>query len=98
MGDADLVHPKKTPEEKDAIDYILETVRNDPGEVEIVALGPVTNIALAIMRDRETMLKVSVSGRWALQDLVPETQHPYRNSMYIRMLPHIRSCLNSECT
>ena len=58
MGDADLVHPKKTPEEKDAIDYILETVRNDPGEVEIIALGPVTNIALAIMRDRETMLKV----------------------------------------
>ncbi len=58
MGEADLIHPKGKPQEKNAIDFILETIRANPGEIEIVALGPATNLALAIQRDRETMLKV----------------------------------------
>ncbi len=41
-----------------AVDFILETVRENPGEVEIITLGPLTNIALAIQKDRETMKKV----------------------------------------
>ena len=58
MGDADLVHPKGKAQEKDAISFILETVAANPGEVEIVTLGPVTNIAAAIWKDPETMKKV----------------------------------------
>ncbi len=58
MGEADLIHPKGKPQEKNAVDFILDTVSANPGEVEIVALGPVTNIAMAIMKDRETMMKV----------------------------------------
>ncbi len=58
MGDLGLVHPSGKPQEKDAVEYILETVKKNPGQIEIVALGPVTNIALAIERDRETMKKV----------------------------------------
>ena len=58
MGEADIVHPKGKPREKNAVDFILDTVRANPGEVELVALGPVTNLALAIRKDRETMLKV----------------------------------------
>ena len=58
MGEADLIHPKGKPQEKNAVDFILETVRANPGEIEIVALGPATNLALAIQRDRETMLQV----------------------------------------
>ena len=58
MGDADIIHPKGKPAEKDAVDFILETVRANPGEIEIVALGPVTNLALAVRRDRETMKQV----------------------------------------
>ncbi|GAA0308508.1 inosine-uridine nucleoside N-ribohydrolase [Gracilibacillus halotolerans] len=41
-----------------AVDYILETVKENPGEIEIIALGPLTNIALAIQKDKETMKKV----------------------------------------
>ena len=58
MGEADLIHPTRTAEDKDAIDFILETVKKYPGEVELVALGPATNVAKAIEKDPETMKKV----------------------------------------
>ena len=58
MGDMDLIHPKRTAEEEDAIDFILDTVRSSPGEIEIVMLGPATNIAMAIDKDPETMKQV----------------------------------------
>ena len=58
MGDADLIHPKKEAEEEDAVDFIINTVKDNPGEIEIVVLGPATNIAKAIKKDPETMKKV----------------------------------------
>ena len=36
MGDADLIHPKKQAEDGDAVDFIIDTVRNNPDEVEII--------------------------------------------------------------
>lgn len=58
MGEKDLIHPNRKAEDKDAIDFILETVAADPGEVEIIAIGPATNIAKAIERDPDTMKQV----------------------------------------
>lgn len=58
MGDADLIHPQKTRETASAVEFLLETVRQNPGKVEIVALGPMTNIAMAIREDPETMQQV----------------------------------------
>lgn len=55
MSDAGLIHPTASAAEGDATDFIVDTVRADPGEIEIVALGPVTNIALALDRDPEVM-------------------------------------------
>lgn len=55
MGDQDLVHPKRSADDSDAVDFILDTIKSDPGEVEIIALGPLTNIALAVQKDPETM-------------------------------------------
>lgn len=55
MGDQDLIHPKHSAHDGDAVDFILDTIKSDPGEVEIVALGPLTNIALAVMKDPDTM-------------------------------------------
>ncbi len=57
LGDCGL-RPAGTPQAKDAISYILETIQKYPGEVELIALGPATNVALAIQRDRETMGKL----------------------------------------
>ncbi len=58
LGDKDLVHPTRQPEKVHGVTKILELVRENPGEIEIVALGPATNLALAIMQDRETMAQV----------------------------------------
>ena len=58
MGDADLIHPTGKAEDQDAIDFILDTVKANPNEVEIIALGPATNIAKAIEREPDTMKTV----------------------------------------
>ncbi len=36
---------------EDAIDFLVNTVNENPGEVTLVVIGPVTNIARAIMQD-----------------------------------------------
>ncbi len=41
-----------------AVDFILETVKKYPNEVELITLAPLTNIAKAIQKDPETMKKV----------------------------------------
>ena len=58
MGDAGLVHPTKKAEKGDAIDFIIKTVEENPGEVEILTLGPATNIARAIEKAPASMKKV----------------------------------------
>lgn len=58
MGDSDLIHPTIEAEYGHAVDALLEIIDNNPNEIEIVAIGPVTNIALAILKAPETMKKV----------------------------------------
>lgn len=58
MGDLDLIHPSITPEKEHAVDAILRIIECYPDEIEIVTIGPATNIALAIMKDSTTMKKV----------------------------------------
>lgn len=57
MGGAGLVHARGEAESIDAVDFVVETVREHPGEVEIVLLGPATNVAKAIDRDPDAMSK-----------------------------------------
>jgi inosine-uridine nucleoside N-ribohydrolase len=42
----------------DAVEQILQLVRNAPHEITIVTLGPLTNIANAIQKDPDTMMLV----------------------------------------
>lgn len=58
MGDCNLINPTLKADEKYAVDAILEIVESNPNEIEIVTLGPVTNIALAILKAPNTMKKV----------------------------------------
>lgn len=38
-------------EDKHAVDFIIETVMNNPGEITLVTIGPLTNIAASIIRE-----------------------------------------------
>ncbi len=58
LGSVTLTPDFSKRSETHAVDFILETVKENPGEVEIITLGPLTNIALAIRKDKETMKKV----------------------------------------
>lgn len=58
MGGCDLVHPTLKAQNGHAVDAMLEIIENNPGEIEIVTIGPATNIALAILKAPETMKKV----------------------------------------
>jgi len=58
MGDAGLIHPSRGVEDMDAVDFILETADKYPGEAEIIAIGPATNIARAIRKNPDSMSKI----------------------------------------
>jgi purine nucleosidase len=51
LGGAALPPPAGAPGAGHAIDYIIDTVRAAPGEITLVATGPLTNIALAVRRE-----------------------------------------------
>lgn len=55
MGDQGLINPTIKPDGYDAVDKIITIVKNHPGEVEIITIGPVTNIAKAILKAPEIM-------------------------------------------
>src|SRR5205823_4018391 len=51
LGGAILPPAAASPAGGHAIDYLIETVRAAPGEITLVATGPLTNIALAVQRE-----------------------------------------------
>ncbi|MGH3096819.1 MAG: nucleoside hydrolase [Streptosporangiales bacterium] len=53
LGGVALPQPQRRHMQGHAADFIAETVRSAPGEITLVAIGPLTNIALAVRRDPE---------------------------------------------
>ncbi|MEV4565685.1 nucleoside hydrolase [Nonomuraea sp. NPDC049419] len=51
LGDVVLPAPSRGPSEGHAVDFIVDTLRAAPGEITLVAVGPLTNIALAVRRE-----------------------------------------------
>jgi purine nucleosidase len=51
LGGARLPDPAARPAGGHAIDYLIDTVKAAPGEITLVATGPLTNIALAVHRE-----------------------------------------------
>lgn len=55
MGGIKLPKPSYDIEEESAVDAIIRIIKQFPNEIELVGIGPLTNIALAIQKDPETM-------------------------------------------
>ncbi|KAJ8899570.1 hypothetical protein K2173_018544 [Erythroxylum novogranatense] len=58
LGNICLPSPKARKSEKTASEFLVDKVNEYPGEVSILALGPLTNLALAIKRDSSFARKV----------------------------------------
>ncbi|MDX3099531.1 nucleoside hydrolase [Nonomuraea angiospora] len=55
MGDLDLPDPLGAAEREHAVDVLLAAPRRLPGELTLVTLGPLTNLAAALLRDRDLL-------------------------------------------
>src|SRR5262245_55070748 len=51
LGYAKLPEPQSKPIAQHAIDFLIERIMSNPGEITLVALGPLTNVALAIRQE-----------------------------------------------
>lgn len=58
MGDQFYPAPKRQPESKHGVDALIDTIRANPG-IELVTLGPLTNIALAVTKAPDIVQNVS---------------------------------------
>lgn len=51
LGYAKLPAPRRGPEARHASDFLIEKILSSPGEITLVALGPLTNVAFAIRKE-----------------------------------------------
>ncbi len=51
LGHAELPAPSAPLSDRHAVDLILEEARRRPGEINLVTLGPLTNLAIAVLRE-----------------------------------------------
>jgi purine nucleosidase len=51
LGHAELPPPSRPLSDRHAVDLILDEARRRPGEITLVTLGPLTNLALAVLRE-----------------------------------------------
>jgi purine nucleosidase len=51
IGNSRLPAPKTAPVAGHAVDYLIERVLGEPGEISIFPIGPLTNIAMAIRKE-----------------------------------------------
>jgi inosine-uridine nucleoside N-ribohydrolase len=72
--------PSQPPQ--DAIDFILREIKRQPGQVTILALGPLTNIGAVIARDAATFGKVK-----QVVMMGGSVRAGYRKSQYVPVRP-----------
>jgi purine nucleosidase len=59
LGAASLPAPSSGPDDGHAVDYLAEAIGAEPGQITLIAIGPLTNIALAVRRYPRLVTQVS---------------------------------------
>ncbi|MEV0618242.1 nucleoside hydrolase [Nonomuraea sp. NPDC050404] len=57
MGDIGLPDPPRAAEREHAVEVLLSYPRRCPGKLTLVTLGPLTNVAAALLRDRDLLTR-----------------------------------------
>ncbi|MFT3875512.1 MAG: nucleoside hydrolase [Propioniciclava sp.] len=69
VGDVELPHTARGPEQESAAEMLVRLAHEHPGELDVIAIGPLTNLALALQLDPSIatlVRKVTVMGGAAL--------------------------------
>ena len=53
LGDVNIPASKRSPEKKPAALALIDLAKENPGELELIAIGPLTNLAIALRLDPE---------------------------------------------
>lgn len=81
LGDIGLPAPQCRMQEEDAVDFIIDTVATYPNEVQIITIGPLTNIARAIEKNPKVMQQcakiVSMGGAIGAGNMSPVAEFNY---------------------
>jgi purine nucleosidase len=79
MGDMGLPLAGRTPTPGHAVDVLRETINRNPGEITLVTLGPLSNVAIALLRDpglahkvKQCVIMGGTSDNWGNMGLVGE--------------------------
>jgi purine nucleosidase len=59
LGYASLPAPKKKPVAQHGVEFLIERVMSAPGEITLVCMGPLTNVAVAIRKEPRIVQAVS---------------------------------------
>ena len=65
LGYAKLPEPRAKPISQHAVDFLIEKILGTPGEITLVAIGPLTNVALAIRQEpriAEALKEIIIMG------------------------------------
>ncbi|MGG4393143.1 nucleoside hydrolase [Paenibacillus thiaminolyticus] len=58
MGDSFFEKAVQSPEKGHAVEFLIDAVHNNPGQIHLLAIAPLTNIAMAIKKDPTIVPKI----------------------------------------
>lgn len=73
-----LPKPRMPLSDKHAVDLIIDIVKQNPGEIYILATGPMSNIAMAMIKAPE--IKSMIAGIYAISGAFALNQYAYANA------------------
>lgn len=78
QAEAGLPEPAMQPSPKHAVDIIIDAVKENPGELYLIATGPLSNVAMALMKAPE--IKPLIAGIYAISGAFGLNAYAFANA------------------